>query len=1213
MLELRDITKAYTTASLTQTALDGVSVAFRDSEFVAILGQSGSGKTTMLNVIGGLDHFDSGDLLIDGVSTKDYTDRDWDAYRNNRIGFVFQSYNLIPHQSVLGNVELALTLSGVSSAERKQRATDALTEVGLADHLHKKPSQLSGGQMQRVAIARALVNDPEILLADEPTGALDSATSIQVMDLLRDVARDRLVVMVTHNPELAERYATRTVELADGQIIADSNPFDAVAAPTRAAKQARRTSMGWLTALSLSFNNLMTKKGRTIMTAFAGSIGIIGIAAILALANGVNEYIARTEEEALTSYPLQIQKVGMDMDAMMASGPPGGPGSAPDNDAEGTDGEGGRADQGDGTVATSNEFGALMGATTQNDLVSLKRFIDEDGAGISEHLTAVEYHYDVTPRIYQGDTSDGVVQVNPDQAFADTYQGPAGNPFSSMMSMDTFQQMPAESSLYEGQYEVEAGRWPRAADELVIVLGSSGQLPDILEYTLGLRDHAELEAYMNNEAAGPAAPSGTRRDDGVGGNSVTTEREDGTTGATYTYEQLMDAELVRVPAAARYEYDEAYGVWADRGEDDGHLRRAVEDGQPLEIVGIVRATDDQTMTLRRGIAYTPALTELVMEEAASSPIVEAQLADPEVDVFTGQTFEELNSGDAAREFDMSSLFTIDTQRLQAAFQIDPTQLQLNLDTGAAGLDFGAMELGDLDLGAMDLGGFDASALDLSGLDPAAVGMPPIDPNALAGAIDPDALAGAIDPSAVSLDEILAQNPQLADVDLGAIIRDSLADGAVRPGAGEYLADTAGGLLEGYFPFAQRYITDALAEQAAGDPDPGRTPVVPGTAEIIGAYLAQPQVQATIEEAMASAEVVDQERLVANLTERLGADPAIQEVAQDVREQLVTTIGRQVGAAVGAAVQDTLATTLQTTMQQTMTQMMGRLQQQIQGQLEARLQGVMGGAMQQIQTQIQAQLQGALGGAMEGLMGSMGDAMRIDPQAFQDAFQFDLDPEQLSSLLSTMLSTSATSYERNLASLDYATPEDPSQIDIFPVSFEDKDAVLTILDDYNAEATDRGEDEKVIVYTDVVGLLMSSVTQIIDVITWMLIAFVSISLVVSSIMIAIITYISVLERRKEIGILRSIGASKRSISHVFNAETFLEGLMAGVLGVVVTWLLTIPANAIVENNFGVEGIAVLPVPAALILIAVSVVLTVVAGIIPSAKAAREDPVEALRSE
>ena len=618
MLELKEIVKAYQTASLVQVALNKVSVAFRDNEFVAVLGQSGSGKTTMLNVIGGLDRFQAGDLVIDGISTKDYKARDWDAYRNNRIGFVFQAYNLIPHQSVLANVELALTLSGVSRSERRKRALDALERVGLKDHVNKKPSQMSGGQMQRVAIARALINDPEILLADEPTGALDSATSVQVMDLLRDVARDRLVIMVTHNPELAHQYATRIVELADGCIVADSDPFVPTAEDQRAAKPARRTSMGFVTALSLSANNLMTKKGRTLMTSFAGSIGIIGIAAILALANGTNAYIQKTEEETLGSYPLTIQKSGVDMTAALST-------SASDSkkDTPAPDGQVG--------VSQMRTFADTIRDAKTNDLASLKTYLDNNGGNVETMVNAIEYDYDVVPQIFQSDTSKSTVQVSPDQSMKQMEAGFGSGAFGSMMQTNAFYQMPAAASLYTSAYDLVAGSWPSGANQVVLVLDEDGNIPNLFEYTLGLKDHKEFDDLMRTYYQGTLG--------GKTQSGAQTSAQSGTSDATYDYSTILSTTFRRINAFDKYTWDETYKVWTDRSSDADYMKKLVDDGQELTISGIVKPNSNKGGALRQGIAYTPALTYQIIEEASASPIVKAQRAKPDVDVFYRQDLQ----------------------------------------------------------------------------------------------------------------------------------------------------------------------------------------------------------------------------------------------------------------------------------------------------------------------------------------------------------------------------------------------------------------------------------------------------------------------------------------------------------------------------------------------------------------------------------------------
>ena len=1136
MLELKEIVKAYQTANLVQVALNKVSVAFRDNEFVAVLGQSGSGKTTMLNVIGGLDRFQSGDLVIDGISTKDYKARDWDAYRNNRIGFVFQAYNLIPHQSVLANVELALTLSGVSRSERRKRALDALTRVGLEDHVHKKPSQMSGGQMQRVAIARALINDPEILLADEPTGALDSKTSVQVMDLLRDVARDRLVIMVTHNPELAHEYATRIVELADGCIVADSDPFVPAAQDRREAKPARRTSMGFLTALSLSANNLMTKKGRTLMTSFAGSIGIIGIAAILALANGTNAYIAKTEEETLGAYPLTIQKTGIDMTAALSVSASDSKDSQP-------------APDGKVGVSKLRTFADTIRDAKTNDLASLKTYLDNNGGDINAMVNAIEYDYDIIPQIYQSDTSKATVQVSPDQSMKQMEAGFGSGAFSSMMVTNPFYQMPATTSLYTSAYDVVAGSWPSGANQVVLVLDEDGNIPNIFEYTLGLKDHKEFDDLMRQYyqgALGDKSQSGAQ-----------SGTQSGASTATYDYSAILGTTFRRVNAFDKYTWDDTYKVWTDRSSDADYMKKLVNGGQELTISGIVKPNSDKGGALRQGIAYTPALTYQIIEEAAASPIVKAQRAKPDVDVFTGKTFKELadNQKSQSGGFDMSSLFTVDESKLSAAFQIDPSKMQMDL----SGLDFSGMDFSGLDFSNLDMSGLDLSTIDLSAL-----------------AAQSGAQSGmAFDLSGLDFGELSKDLPQLANVDFQTIIRSALADGAVKDGAADYLSAQASQIAQGFQDYAREQI------EAGGTTD---------FATLASAYFSQPEVLEQLRAAVSSDHVVDSDKLAANLTKALGNDPALAQIGTDVSTQVMNAISAQIAAQLGRTLTQGVSAVIGQVMQEAMTN-----------------------AMTSMMTQLSTAIGDQIGATMEQFATNMSSAFSMDPQAFADAFQSNVDEKSLAALMATMFSTNVPTLETNLRNLGWADIASPSNISIYPKSFADKDKVKAALDAYNADNKAAGATDKVITYSDVMGTLMSSVTKIVDIISWLLIAFVSISLVVSSIMIAIITYISVLERRKEIGILRSIGASKGDVSRVFNAETVIEGLLAGLIGVGVTYGLCAIANGIAYSSFNVENIAQLSPLTALTLIAVSVGLTVIAGIIPASRASRQDPVEALRSE
>ena len=1043
MLQLRNIRKAYTTGSFTQTALDDVSISFRDSEFVAILGPSGSGKTTLLNIIGGLDHYDTGDLVIDGISTKEYKDRDWDTFRNNRIGFVFQAYNLIPHQTILANVELALTLSGVSRAERCTRALDALRKVGLGDHVDKKPSQLSGGQMQRVAIARALINDPEILLADEPTGALDSKTSVQIMDLLTEIANDRLVIMVTHNPELAEQYATRIVNLADGVIRSDSDPFDPAPEDMRASKkQVRRTSMSFLTALSLSWNNLLTKKGRTLMTAFAGSIGIIGIAAILSLANGVNSYIANVEEETLSEYPLSIENQGFDMTSLMTMGmgaQGGSSGSGDLQDAGQTGSSNGDADG--GTVGESKMVTGMFGSIGSNDLASLKEYLDNGDSGIDQYVNSIEYGYSITPQLFSSDTEDGVRQVNPDKSFSSIGFGSATSTngiMSSMMSTNVFYEMPSDPDLYQDQYDVVAGTWPQSYSDVVLVLTPNGKVSDFMLYTMGLRDHSELDdmvrAFANEEEVN--AP-----DDYM----------------TLTYDQLMGVTFKLVAATDYYQYDSDYHVWKNKSDDADYMRDLVNSGEDVHICGIVKPKAGAKITsLQTGFYYTSDMVSHIIDEATDSQIVKDQLADSATNVFTGKSFVEEADAEGS-SFDMSSLFTIDGNKLQAAFQIDPDALSV-------------------DMSSLDLSGATSdlpAAPELDSSEFQVSGQPTINKEAAA------ALMATI------------------EKDYFAYYSEQVQQGKPAPSFNEYFATER----------AQKLISDAL----------------PG--------------------------VIDTSEMQA-------------EFAQKIQAYLQATMSSYMNQVVSA---------MQTQMQAAMTQVMGQLS------------------------------------------ANMATAMHVDESAFADAFQMNMDEKELTELMMSLMSSETTSFDGNLNKLGYADYAKPASIDIYPKDFESKQSVIDILDGYNDKMKAEGEDDKAVSYTDIVGALMSSVTTIVNMISYVLVAFVAISLVVSSIMIGVITYISVLERKKEIGILRSIGASKGDIGRVFNAETVIVGLVAGLIGIGVTALGCIPANAIVYALFDVPNVAILPWQAAVILVAISVFLTFLSGLIPSSAASRKDPVEALRSE
>lgn len=1056
MLQLKNINKQYKTGDLVQNALKDVSLNLRESEFVAILGPSGSGKTTLLNIIGGLDRYDSGDLIINGISTKKYTDRDWDSYRNHTIGFVFQSYNLIPHQTVLSNVELALTISGISGAERKRRAAEALEKVGLGNQLHKHPGEMSGGQMQRVAIARALVNNPDILLADEPTGALDSETSIQVMELLKEVAKDRLVVMVTHNPELAQKYATRIVNLKDGVILSDTMPYQpdlsAVAPPVH--QNMGRSSMSLVTSLVLSFNNLRTKKARTLLTAFAGSIGIIGIALIISLSTGVNDYIDDMERSTLSEYPLQILSSGIDITSLLSSGH-----TAATDAGETTQ---------EGMVPVRQLVTQMVSGITSNDLGALKTYLESDQSTIRDNSTAVEYSYNVSPQIYREDPDGSIRQVNPDStlsALGISSSSSTNELMSSMMNTSVFYEMPQTPDLYQSQYDVKAGRWPEAYNECVLVLDSAGRVTDYALYAMGLRDNTELDKMVQQFAQ----------------NQNVTLPEDF---KNYSYSDFLGRTFQLIDSADRYVYDETYSVWRDKSDDADYMKQVVAEGDTLTIVGIVQPGEDTSASmLTPGIGYTHQLTRRVIDHAEKSPIVRQQLKNPQVNVFTGEEF----GADNPNAITMESLFTVDTDLLKNAFQFDSSALNMDLS--------GAFDLSD--------GAFDLSTL--------------------------------LDPDNFTLD--LGQLPEMD--------METVFEGMDLSISSDALQALVQKILNGY----KNYVIG--------------NGILHLDKISFSAYMQTEQFQQLLSESIG--ELVDTAALQQQFTAAFRK--TMETVMESYSEQITTALQSQLDTAM----------------------------EQFSGQLTAALQS----GMQQSLSQLGSQME---------------NAVKIDASAFQKAIRINMTESDLAELMkSTMLSSTST-YDSNLQSLGYASFDEPSTISIYPTDFDSKALVVEELDAYNASMTAQGKDDKVIRYTDMVGTLMTSVTEIINMISNMLVAFVSISLVVSSIMIGVITYISVLERRKEIGILRAIGASKHNVSDVFNAETFMIGLCSGCMGVVLSLILLIPGNMLIQKiSQGSKVVAKLPPLAALVLIALATLLTILGGLIPAKSASKCDPVKALRSE
>ena len=1254
MLQIKDIHKEYRTGNLVQRALDGVSLSLRDNEFVAILGPSGSGKTTLLNIIGGLDRYDRGDLIINGISTKKYKDRDWDSYRNHTIGFVFQSYNLIPHQTVLANVELALTISGVSKSERRRRAKEALEKVGLGAQIHKKPSQMSGGQMQRVAIARALVNDPEILLADEPTGALDSDTSVQVMDLLQGVAKERLVVMVTHNPELAQLYATRIVTVKDGRILSDTDPFvidsESMAPPVH--KNMGKSSMSFFTALSLSFQNLKTKKARTLLTSFAGSIGIIGIALILSISNGVDKYITNMEEETLSEYPLQIQSTGVDLTSMMMGAATAQSGKK------------------DGEVGVAQMVTNMFSKMNSNDLESLKVYLDSNESSISQYANSVEYTYSVSPQIFL-ENEKNIRQVNPDKSFSamGLGSGSSNSIMSSTMSTDVFHEMPEDADLYKDQYDVKAGRWPENYKECVLVLTSQGDISDFLQYTLGLRDGKELDDMVQKFMAEEAVE--------------TPENEE-----SYTYDEILGKKFKLVSSTDYYEFDEEYKVWKDKSDNSSYMKKLVKNGEDLTIVGIVQPVEGAAASmLTAGICYTPELTKHVIEKAASSEIVKQQLADEKINVFTGEEFGKEDNENS--KFDMESLFSINADALQEAFQVDLSGFNMDLSSLSglsSGLNVEMPDMPDMSALAGNINLDESSMPDLSKL----IKLDDLDLD-LSHMIDPEEILKNLPADQVPdmsqalksvkfdfteekvtalLKEVLTgyqesiKDKPEADMDkMQAALKQYLTSKEMNERlckdlqelvknnvnvdmSSEKLIAVAVGLMNQYQEYAK---ANGITQTDVAS---------------ILAFLSQGEIQQQIKE---EAENLVKNSVTVNITTKQIRDLLMQDVVaaypeyarnnslpdpanlgtyfleymqtEDGQNRLMNGLMTLVDT---SEVQTQFSQAMETYMKAMMTsftdaiakgieskftEIMEQVEKQLTKGIQTAMEQMMGNissgmqeAMQSVMTSVSSSLTSAMSQAMSGLgglgsgMGNMEDALSINPEAFAKAIQMNMNEDDLSELMMSLLSSENSSYDGNLKKLGYADLNVPGGINIYPKDFESKSEIVGILDQYNADMEAAGEDEKVITYTDLVGTLMSSVTDIVNIISYVLVAFVAISLVVSSIMIGVITYISVLERKKEIGILRAIGASRHNVSQVFNAETFIIGFCAGAMGIGITLLLLIPANSIIRSLAdGVNVKAALPPVAAVVLIGLSVVLTLLGGLIPSRKAAKSDPVTALRTD
>lgn len=1172
MLQIKNISKTYKTGNLVQRALDDVSLNLRDNEFVAILGPSGSGKTTLLNIIGGLDRYDSGDLIINGISTKKYKDRDWDSYRNHTVGFVFQSYNLIPHQTVLANVELALTISGISGKERRERAIKALEEVGLGEQIHKKPNQMSGGQMQRVSLARALVNNPDILLADEPTGALDSETSIQVMDLLKEVAKDRLVVMVTHNPELAYQYATRIVKVKDGKLLEDSDPYEIPEgeAPEPVHKNMGKSSMSFLTALSLSFNNLKTKKARTILVSFAGSIGIIGIAMILSLSHGVNKYIEDMEEKTMSEYPLQITKTTTNMmsmsEDMMSSK---------------------KATSTDNKVREMQILTQMVSGTEYNDLKSLKTYLESGQSDIKNQTKAIEYDYGITPQIYLQEDNGDVRKVCPDQTLS-SLTGSSSMMLAMMGSsgMEQFHALPENEALYKDQYDVKAGHWPENDHECVVILTQNGQLYDMTLYSLGLKSGEELDKILK----------AVKEDQ-----SVEINEEPG----AYDYNDFLGITLKLVNASDYYVYDDEFSVWKDKSDNQQYVKDLIKNGEDLKVVGVVQPKEGQDFTmLTAGVGYPASLLDHVIDKAAQSDIVKDQLKDKKTNVFNGKSFDD---PDDEGGLNMEDLFKIDEEAFKDAFKIDTSRM--NMDTSAfSDMDFSGVDMSDL---------IDADAL--SGAMPSFSTKDIQDIlNGVSVNLTKDTMTELFNALLKGYQDSVGDDPATDITGLTAGLKQYLTSDEAVQYLSQKLKDILQPQLEGVITedmlksFVGRVMEDyqdfALKQENPDDFNAN-----------FRAYLETDAVSRILSEELAGIKdklsgvtITDDQikEILTDLANGYGEYAKANNLAQPDKIQaaflkyISSDAGQKLLLQYVEKIVDTK--TLQANLQNKMASVMGGFTNELTSQISS--------AMGKVMEQVGTNLQKSMGNAMTSLMGNMQDIFSIDSDAFAKAIQVNMSEDDLQELMTSLMTTGTVSYESNLNKMGYADEDDPQTISIYPIDFDSKQVVDQIIEDYNDDMKNSGQDDKVISYTDMVGMMMSSVTSIVNMISYVLIAFVAISLVVSSIMIGVITYISVLERRKEIGILRAIGASKGNVGAVFNAETFIIGLLAGVIGIVLTLIAIFPTNYIIHTVSGNTDVnAALPIGAAFILIALSVVLTLLGGLIPANKASKSDPVTALRTE
>ena len=1072
MLKLTNITKKYEMINSSQVALNDISVSFRKSEFASILGPSGSGKTTLLNIVGGLDKYTSGDLSIDGVSTKNYSDSDWDSYRNHKIGFVFQNYNLIPHQTVLQNTMLALTLSGVSKKECVAKSVKILKEVGLIDHIHKKPSQLSGGQMQRVAIARALVNDPDIILADEPTGALDSETSIQVMKILKKISKNKLVIMVTHNPELAKKYSTRIINLKDGKIISDTNEFNEDSKNiSSACEKIKKTSMRYTTALGLSFNNLMTKKGRTLLVSFAGSIGIIGIALILSLSNGFQNYIDKIQEDTLSSYPLTITSTSADMSSLLLS-------MISNDDAVSSENK----------VVEKQFISSMFSNVTTNDLRSFKSYITKNYNMISQDISSIKYSYSVDPLIYTKTKENKIVKVNPNSLFTSMYgSSSVTNLYSTYSSI--FSQLPDDIKMLSEQYEIIDGKWPEQYDELVIVLNQKNTIPDILLYFLGVRDIDELYDIMTKAMAG---------------DKITIDNKP----MEFTYDELMNIEIKLINQFEMYKYNEKYNIYENMSDNEDFVEKLYNKSLKLKIVGIVAPKDGTTsMALTSGISYSSKLIDHIIENAKASEIVKKQLSNKDIDVFSNIRFDEENK--SSQKINFEDLITVDTTMLKNAFNINIDETMIKNKTA----------------------NYMKNINNYINVD--------------------------IEPAQNAFDE------SLKDLSYGII--------------NDYLEHPLSTIPDPVFSEKR------IAVISLNDID-----------KVVNEYFDNESINKKIT-VLETNYVIPKDVFMTTYKSLITALLKSYILAYYSLDQSLTTDSNN---PLALLVQDNVDDIVNSFLNQASIQSASKTF-----------------AQKMTEAKMQKNVLSEVGKLTSDLMGSLASSFNVDKNKIAQAFKFNLTEDELKRIMLAMVNQNKNgTASANLATLGYQDKDEPTMISIYFKNFDSKENVLDFINAYNENCEKTNEKDKIINYTDTTGILMNSVKKIINSISYVLIAFVSISLVVSSIMIGIITYISVLERTKEIGILRSIGASKKNISSIFNAETFIIGLLSGFIGIGLTLSFIPIINSIIHsltNNINIS--ANLPLFGGVTLIILSVILTLIGGLIPAKKASKQDPVIALRTE